>query len=47
MGMISKIDKKTLLFLNIQIKTSEARSMAFYKGLSKKSKVLAIDSKNR
>ncbi|KRY25682.1 hypothetical protein T4A_1527 [Trichinella pseudospiralis] len=31
MEMISKIDKKTLLFLNIQwIKTSEARSMAFY-----------------
>ncbi|KRY95773.1 hypothetical protein T4B_14969 [Trichinella pseudospiralis] len=41
--MISKIDKKTFLFLNIH----EARSIAFYKGLSEKSKVLAVDSKNR
>ncbi|KRY95186.1 hypothetical protein T4C_2290 [Trichinella pseudospiralis] len=49
MGMISKIDKKTLLFLNIQwfIKTSEARSMAFYKGLSEESKVHGDDFKNR
>ncbi|KRY99224.1 hypothetical protein T4C_2651 [Trichinella pseudospiralis] len=49
MGLISKIDKKTLLFLNIQwlIKTSEARSMAFYKGLSEKSKVDGVDFKNR
>ncbi|KRY94994.1 hypothetical protein T4B_4853 [Trichinella pseudospiralis] len=43
MGMISKIDKKTLLFLNIQC---EARSMAFYKGLSEKSKVHGDDFKN-
>ncbi|KRY94712.1 hypothetical protein T4C_8495 [Trichinella pseudospiralis] len=49
MGMISKIDKKTLLFLNIQwlIKTSEAHSMAFYKGLSEKSKVHGDDFKTR
>ncbi|KRY61714.1 hypothetical protein T4A_3523 [Trichinella pseudospiralis] len=48
MEMISKIDKKTLLFLNIQwlVKTSEARSMAFYKGLSEKSKVHGDDFKN-
>ncbi|KRX73211.1 hypothetical protein T4E_10678 [Trichinella pseudospiralis] len=47
--MISKIDKKTLLLLNIQwlIKTTEARSMAFYKGLSEKSKVHGDDFKNR
>ncbi|KRY25022.1 hypothetical protein T4A_13530 [Trichinella pseudospiralis] len=45
--MISKIDKKTLLFLNIQWLTSEARSMAFYKGLSEKSKVHGDDFKNR
>ncbi|KRY63899.1 hypothetical protein T4D_16940 [Trichinella pseudospiralis] len=43
--MISKIDKKSFLLLNI--KTSEARSMAFYKGLSEKSKVLGDDFKNR
>ncbi|KRY55694.1 hypothetical protein T4A_495 [Trichinella pseudospiralis] len=43
--MISKIDKKTLLFLNI--KTSEARSMAFYNGLSEKSKVHGDDFKNQ
>ncbi|KRY61858.1 hypothetical protein T4A_9653 [Trichinella pseudospiralis] len=36
MGMISKI-----------IKTSEARSMAFYKALSEKSKVHGDDFKNR
>ncbi|KRY95446.1 hypothetical protein T4C_4671 [Trichinella pseudospiralis] len=49
MGMISKIDKKTLLFLNIQwlIKASEARSMAFHKGLSDKIKVHGDDFKNR
>ncbi|KRY93940.1 hypothetical protein T4B_598 [Trichinella pseudospiralis] len=49
MGMISKIDKKTLLFLNIQwlVKTSKARSMAFYNGLSEKSKVHGDDFKNR
>ncbi|KRY96577.1 hypothetical protein T4B_8200 [Trichinella pseudospiralis] len=45
MGMISKIDKKTLLFLNI--KTSEARSMAFYNGFSEKSKVHVNDFKNQ
>ncbi|KRY95821.1 hypothetical protein T4C_959 [Trichinella pseudospiralis] len=43
MEMISKIDKKTLLFFNIH----EARSMAFYKGLSEKSKVHGDDFKNR
>ncbi|KRY61603.1 hypothetical protein T4D_9348 [Trichinella pseudospiralis] len=37
--MISKIDKKT-------IRTSEARLMAFYKGLSEKSKVHGDDFKN-
>ncbi|KRY60650.1 hypothetical protein T4D_6755 [Trichinella pseudospiralis] len=37
------MDKKTLLFLNID----EARSMAFYKGLSEKSKVHGDDFKNR
>ncbi|KRY96498.1 hypothetical protein T4C_8382 [Trichinella pseudospiralis] len=49
MGMISKIDKKTLLFLNIQwlIKASEARSMAFHKGLIEKSKVYGDDFRNR
>ncbi|KRY97818.1 hypothetical protein T4C_2117 [Trichinella pseudospiralis] len=49
MGLNSKIDKKTLLFLNIQwlIKTSEARSMAFYKGLSEKSNVHGDDFKNQ
>ncbi|KRY46059.1 hypothetical protein T4A_8346 [Trichinella pseudospiralis] len=49
MEMISKIDKKTLLFLNIQwlIKTSEARSMAFYKCLREKGKVHGDDFKNR
>ncbi|KRY95924.1 hypothetical protein T4C_4937 [Trichinella pseudospiralis] len=49
MGLISKIDKKTLLFLNIQwlINTSKAGSMAFYKGLSEKSKVHGDDFKNR
>ncbi|KRY96857.1 hypothetical protein T4B_11822 [Trichinella pseudospiralis] len=30
-----------------RIKTSEARSMAFYKGLSEKSKVHGDDFKNR
>ncbi|KRY63134.1 hypothetical protein T4D_17147 [Trichinella pseudospiralis] len=30
-----------------KIKTSEARSMAFYKGLSEKSKVHRNDFKNR
>ncbi|KRY95809.1 hypothetical protein T4C_2371 [Trichinella pseudospiralis] len=30
-----------------EIKTSEARSMAFYKGLSEKSKVHGDDFKNR
>ncbi|KRY25270.1 hypothetical protein T4A_13396 [Trichinella pseudospiralis] len=48
MEMISKIDKKTLLFLNIQwlVKTSEARSMAFYKALNEKSKVHGDNFKN-
>ncbi|KRY26320.1 hypothetical protein T4A_562 [Trichinella pseudospiralis] len=41
--MISKLDKKTFLFLNIH----EARSTAFYKGLSEKSKVHGDDFKNR
>ncbi|KRY94012.1 hypothetical protein T4B_6080 [Trichinella pseudospiralis] len=45
MGMISKINKKTLLFLNI--KTSEARSLAFHKCLSEKIKVHGDDFKNR
>ncbi|KRY61740.1 hypothetical protein T4A_4561 [Trichinella pseudospiralis] len=45
MGMISKIDKKTLLFLNI--KTRDTRSMAFYNGLSEKGKVHGDDFKNR
>ncbi|KRY61758.1 hypothetical protein T4A_509 [Trichinella pseudospiralis] len=47
--MISKIDKKSLLFLNIQqlMKTRETRSMAFYNGLSEKSKVYGDDYKNR
>ncbi|KRY62594.1 hypothetical protein T4D_7162 [Trichinella pseudospiralis] len=30
-----------------RIKTSEARSMAFYKGFSEKSKVHGVDFKNR
>ncbi|KRY98172.1 hypothetical protein T4C_11820, partial [Trichinella pseudospiralis] len=33
--------------LKYTIKTSEARSMAFYKGLSEKSKVHGDDFKNR
>ncbi|KRY52141.1 hypothetical protein T4A_11674 [Trichinella pseudospiralis] len=49
MGMISKINKKTFLFLNIQwlIKASEARSMAFYRCLREKGKVHGDDFKNR
>ncbi|KRY47178.1 hypothetical protein T4D_6937 [Trichinella pseudospiralis] len=43
--MISKIDKKSFLLLNI--KTSDAGLMAFYKVLSEKSKVHGDDFKNR
>ncbi|KRY94450.1 hypothetical protein T4C_11961, partial [Trichinella pseudospiralis] len=33
--------------LSLKIKTSEARSTAFYKGLIEKSKVDGVDFKNR